>query len=88
MADAQSKSDYRNMYYLCDFDCERLNNSSSYLNEDRLDSGIELADHKLTNVFTFEQLAEIDLESCEHSDVVKLVASLYERLDKADALNQ
>ncbi len=88
MADAQNKCEEWNTYTLSKIDLERLHNSSSYLNQDRLDSGIEVSDHKLTNVFTFEQLAEKDLESCEHSDAVKLVASLYERLDKANALNQ
>ena len=88
MADAQNKCEEWNTDTLSKIDLERLHNSSSYLNQDRLDSGIELSDHKLTNVFTFEQLAEKDLESFEHSDAVKLVASLYERLDKANALNQ
>ena len=47
---------------------------------------LDLTQYKLTNVYTPKQLAYMDTEDMEESDLRKLVANLYRKLDKLNAL--
>jgi hypothetical protein len=47
---------------------------------------LDLTEYKLTNVYTPKQLAYMDTEEMEESDLRKLVANLYRKLDKLNAL--
>ena len=93
-------SDRQICYYLGrlqleDNDCQsitsealRLLEESSSFFSDRKEETINLSEFDLTqDPQDYKALAERDLECFnDHDDIVKLVASLYERLDKVDAL--